>query len=149
MRGRKRNEDNVDAKAIEVVGKDRAVELAAPWTDAKIAIRTSMNPEDTIRLKNSSGRLEDQGDKPFKVADVIQHIVQMPDKDGVLQACVRTILVDDKGNGYASISEGIYSGVFDLMFLRGGPPPFDPPIPVRLDIIRTGKGRRMYKLLPA
>ncbi len=131
------------------VKTDIGSELAAPWTDAKIAIRSSMAPEDTIRIKAAASRLEDQGDKPFEVADIIQHMIEMPDQDGVLQACVRTILVTPKKEGLAAISKGVYDSVFDLMYLRSTPPPFNPPIKCKLQINRTGAGRRVYRVVPA
>lgn len=131
-----------------VVKNGPQYELTVPWGEVKIAIRSSMAPDDTIRIKTLASRLEDVGDKPLEITDVIQHMVEMPDADGVLQACVRTILVDKKKNGYAAISKGVYDSIFDLMFMRNTPPPWDPPIKVQLQVIRTGQGRRVYKIVP-
>jgi hypothetical protein len=132
-----------------VVHDGQRMELTVPWSDTKIAIRSSMGPADTIRIKANAIRLEEVGDKAIEITDVIQHMVEMPDADGVLQACVRTVLVDKNKVGYAAISKGVYDSIFDLMYLRNAPPPWDPPVKCNLQINRTGLGRRVYRIVPA
>lgn len=122
--------------------------LIAPWDPRSVAIWYTCNAERAITLIETALRLEDQGDKPFEICDVVAHKIKMVDKDGVVTWPYRTILVGPGGQGLACVSQYVDESLARLSILRDGPPPWDPPIKVKLMIGRGKAGHRFYKLVP-
>ena len=122
--------------------------IATLWDDQQISIRSTLPPEETLRIKEQAEPLEGNGDKPILIKGVVQHLVDMPDKDGVLQSVVRTIIVTPDGKGYACMSNGVVDSLKDFKYIRGTKPPWDPPIKAQLVIKKSRSGFRVFKLVP-
>ena len=61
---------------------------------------------------------------------------------------IRTVLVDDKGNAFTFVSDGIYQSLRTMIYAMGEGP-YDPPLYV---VVREGESkgrRRFYYLEPA
>jgi hypothetical protein len=134
-------------QAIEVLDQG-AKAMVAPWDAEAILIRSTLPPEDTIRIKSQAVRLETIGDKPIMISDVICHMVEMPDKDGVMQDVVRTILVTPEGKGYAAMSKGVNDSLRDFCYMRKSKPTWNPPVKAQLVITRRANGHILYQLVP-
>lgn len=80
----------------------------------------------------------------FKMVNVFIHTILLTDeKTGEQQECRRTVLFDDQGRTTAFVSDGIITGIENIVTLFG-PPPWDPAIPVRT---KQSKTRRGYNVL--
>jgi len=137
-----------EEKAIVPFDTSGPTALIAPWDPKSVAIWYTCSAEQAVTLIETAGRLEDNGDKPFEICDVVAHKVKMTDDDGVVTWPYRTILVTPKGEGLAAVSQYVEESLARLSILRNGPPPWNPPIKVKLMIGRGKGGHRFYKLVP-
>ncbi len=137
-----------DEKGMVPYDPEGPTALIAPWDPKSVAIWYTCGAEQAIALIETAMRLEDQGDKPFEICDVIAHKIKMVDKDGVVTWPYRTILVTPKGEGLAAVSAYVDESLARLSILRNGPPPWNPPVKVKLMIGRGKGGHHFYKLVP-
>ena len=140
----------------QIVTKQGSTSLA-PWESGEVpAISTTLSAEATLQIINDAMAGADARDKPIKLVDVVCHQVTVNSTeivDGkettVESEELRTILVDDKGVGYAFVSKGIIQSLKQLCSLLDVLPPFDPPLSVKIVEKPTGRGFRVYRVVPA
>ncbi len=75
----------------------------------------------------------------INLKDVLIHNVQIADEDtGELIQQARTVLIDDKGKTYASVSGGVI-GSLQKIFAIFGPPTYIPPMKITARRVKTRK----------
>ena len=94
-------------------------------------------------LNNSETRLDDHKGEVLSIVDVVAHSVRLRDNDGNLKDCLRTVLIDQNGTTYATVSEGVLSSLSKIFALIS-PPPFDPPLELTAKELKT---RNNFKVL--
>lgn len=105
---------------------------------SKITIYNAINKADE-KLDNHKGEV-------LKIRDVVAHTVSLVDENtGEILDCLRIVLVDEKGVGYESISQGIYSSL-QKIFAVVGLPTWDEPLQIKCVEQRTRKGFKTLTL---
>lgn len=83
------------------------------------------------------------------LGDYIIHPITLEDTEtGEMVDAARTLLVQPSGPPVAFASVGVLKSIARIAWSVQHPPPFDPPIKVRLVQKPAGKGKRVYKLIP-
>lgn len=85
---------------------------------------------------------------PIVVKYYYAHPVEMTDdKTGEIRETIRCVLITTDNQAYGFVSDGI---ALDLARLANvfGNRPFDPPIPLKVSVVKTRQGFRMYKIDP-
>lgn len=97
-------------------------------------------------LTGAVAKLSDRINQTIKVKDVIFQGVQLIDEDtGEVNAAVRIIVEQANGQLLGCTSAGIHQA-FGLLFQMEGPPPWKPPLSLKVKQIETGSGRRFFTL---
>lgn len=105
---------------------------------SKIAIYNAISKDDE--------KLDDHKGEILKIKDIVAHTVTLADEEsGEVLNLVRIILIDDKGVGYASISQGVYSSI-QKIFAIVGMPTWDEPMKLKCVEQKTRKGFKTLTL---
>lgn len=80
---------------------------------------------------------------------VFQAVTVTDDNTGDQVDTVRTILLDDKGEAYYAISDGLVGSLRDFFGILGWPDTWPEPLPVQIVEERSRRGRRFMKLILA
>lgn len=109
-------------------------DLTAPAQACYCSI-TAETEKEKVALFNATnaptGRLKAMINKPIKVKDVFVEVVQCVNKEtGEVKKCPRTVLIDDKGNSYTAVSQGVFSALRKLFAIFGTPDTWEKPITV-------------------
>lgn len=106
--------------------------------ESKIKIYNALNNADT--------QVEKMINKEIMLTDVLAHALTLPDMNtGELRECLRIVLIDENGVGYACISEGIASSLQKIMATIGSAP-WNPALKVRPVYQTTKKGYKVMTL---
>lgn len=85
--------------------------------------------------------------KPFNLKDVIIQTVVVNDNESKEdRPTLRTILITDKGEAYAAVSEGLFNSVRNLFGLVGSPATWAAPLPVVVKRVRGRSGFFFFTL---
>lgn len=85
----------------------------------------------------------------INVAYIYCHKVEMVDpRSGEVTEAFRTVLVDEKGEAYGFVSDGILQAAIGI-FKAYNFGQIAPPLKVKLETIKTRSGRKMLTLAPA
>lgn len=76
------------------------------------------------------------------------HPVEIEDNQGEMHSVIRTVLIDDEDKAFAFVSDGIVRDL-DMLCSFFGASTFDPPVPIRINRVKTRKGRQLYKIISA
>jgi len=82
----------------------------------------------------------------IKLANVIAQAVEIADDDGVVNETVRVILVDDEGNSYAALSDGLFRSIQNIFGILGQPHEWPNPLPVKVIEAKSRKGFRFFTI---
>lgn len=94
----------------------------------------------------SDYKAADTIDQDFSLAGVLIHRVTMTDSQtGEDRPCFRTVLLDEENSSVGCISDGVTRALVNLEALYG-PPPWNPPLVIRIKQ-HTGKGPNRYYTL--
>jgi Phage Single-stranded DNA-binding protein len=101
-----------------------------------------------IAALNTERSLQDSVGEVIRVANLVGHVVRMTDqRTGEIVDQPRTVLLDGEGNGWAAVSNGV-NGSLKLIVGLVGPPPWDPPLELRVTRVKTNSGFYVLKLVP-
>lgn len=108
-------------------------------------------PEGRALASKCMGKSDFSGEEAmgqtWDVAHVFCHQVELADAEtGQVADAVRTVLVDPAGATLAFCSQGVFKSLAQLAALRGGPPPWDPPLRIKIVQQRTRKKFLVYTL---
>lgn len=103
--------------------------------EAKALVYNAMN--------NPTHRVGDMINQVIAVKDVLAEQIEIAnDETGEVSLAPRVVLIDDKGESYQAVSNGIYNAVKKLIAVFGAPT-WDEPIPVRVKQISFGKNQML------
>lgn len=103
---------NAPSTYCSVQGGDRA---------AKAKVYNAMN--------NPDHKVADFINKTIKVKDVLVEMIELPNEEtGVIEPAPRVVLIDDKGDAYQAVSQGIYNAIKNAIQIFGAPTWDDPLI---------------------
>ncbi len=124
----------------------------APWEpqpgQMAAVVSTLTDPKKIIASMNDTLPMTDLKERPDKFTDVIIHkATVMGEGENEPTDVRRTVLISDKGVNYACVSEGVISSLEQITALIG-PPPWDPPLKLKLIEKQTRRGYRTYRLIP-
>lgn len=77
---------------------------------------------------------------------VFQAISLTDEKTGEVSDAVRTILIDQDGNGYAAVSAGLFGSLRDIFGILGQPATWNEPLPITVDEQKGRKGYKFFKV---
>ena len=141
-----------ELEKVRETSQDGEVKTLAPWDpqpgQMAAIVTTLSDPKQIIAAMNDTLPMTDLKDKPAKFVDVIIHkATVMGEGDEEPTDVRRTVLISDKGVNYAAVSEGVISSIEQISSLYG-PPPWDPPLKLKLIEKQTRRGYRTYRLIP-
>ena len=94
-------------------------------------------------------RVADILNTPIKLANVfIQSYEKVDEETGEVQTKVRTILIDDANNSYASASRGLYNSLLKLFAILGMPDTWEKPIDIKVVEVGMKNGGKTYVIEP-
>ena len=136
----------------------KAIALPKGWPQdvGEVSFITSLNldlPESREMIyKARYGDIPDSKDfinVEFELADYIMHPATRTDeRTGEVQAWIRAVLINKDGEMISCGSWGVVDSLRDLSQLFS-PPPWNPPIKVRLMARSIGNGRSFHYIVPA
>ena len=102
--------------------------------------------EDKKRIYKATGseaqRISDMVNMEISFCDVFVEPVECVNKEtGLVTSAPRVVLIDQDGNGYVSVSVGIYNSVKKIFALFGTPDRWTEPITVKVGQITKGQNR--------
>lgn len=125
---------------------DEGYNLVADLTTAKTQFCSmkAETPEEKARLFNSMNnpdkRLADFINKVIPAKDLYIEVVNCTNQEtGVVTACPRIVIIDDKGTSYQCVSVGIFSALKKCIQIYGAP---TWETPVKLEVVQITKGNR-------
>lgn len=93
-------------------------------------------------------KISDMINKRIKVMHVYIEIIQvMSEQSGEMVNAPRVILIDEQGNGYQAVSNGIYNAVKRMYALFGDPGDWDAPHTVEVQHVSLKDGQHTFNLL--
>ena len=91
-------------------------------------------------INNPTHRVGDYINKVINVKDVVAELIELPDEEtGEPSVCKRVVLIDDKGESYQAVSEGIFNAVKKAIKIFGAPT-WDEPLPVLIKQVNVRSG---------
>ena len=135
-------EDLIKPNAIEV--------LTNPETAFFSSIENDGSRASQIKIYNAINKadkkLDDHKGEVLEIKDVVAHGVTLVDENsGEVVECTRIVLSDKKGEGYESISVGIYSSL-QKIFAIVGMPTWSEPVKMKCIEQKTRKGFKTLTL---
>lgn len=140
---------NTDVPTEVVAVSENRFDAIVPWEGGqkRIAVYSTMPPEDTLNLMVTAGKIRDQLNKVLLVTDVIVHRATVVDQDGEDIPGRRTVLVCTDGNAYAGMSEGVMDSL-ELIVAAYGPPPWTDGLELVPVAVETRRGFTTFRLVP-
>lgn len=93
-------------------------------------------------------KISDMINKRIKVMHVYIEIIQvLSEQSGEMVNAPRVILIDEQGNGYQAVSNGIYNAVKRMYALFGDPGDWDAPHTVEVQHVSLKDGQHTFNLL--
>ena len=93
-------------------------------------------------------KISDMINKRIKVMHIYIEIIQvLSEQSGEMVNAPRVILIDEQGNGYQAVSNGIYNAVKRMYALFGDPGDWDAPHTVEVQHVSLKDGQHTFNLL--
>lgn len=97
--------------------------------------------------ENATGLVKDNLNKTINLKDLfIQKYSKVDETTGEFKEKTRTILIDDKGNSYASASTGLFNSLKKLLGIMGTPDTWTTPLPIQVVETKTKNGNNTYTI---
>lgn len=91
-------------------------------------------------MNNPQHKVGDFINKVIKVKDVFVEVIDLPNEEtGVIESAPRVVLIDDKGEAYQAVSQGIFNAVKNAMQVFGRPT-WDDPLPCLIKQVSVKNG---------
>lgn len=91
-------------------------------------------------MNNPQHKVGDFINKVIKVKDVFVEVIDLPNEEtGVIESAPRVVLIDDKGEAYQAVSQGIFNAVKSAMLVFGQPT-WDDPLPCLIKQVSVKNG---------
>lgn len=138
----------------EIVKVDGGVQGAIQSLNkGEVTVYSSIKGDDfeskkaTLNATTNSVAIADNLGKTISLANIIVQAIDMEDeKTGEVSEQPRVILIDDEGNAFHAISQGIFKSLENLLGILGAPDTWPAPVPVQVVEERGRKGYRYYTI---
>ena len=91
-------------------------------------------------MNNPQHKVGDFINKVIKVKDVFVEVIDLPNEEtGAIESAPRVVLIDDKGEAYQAVSQGIFNAVKNAMQVFGQPT-WDDPLPCLIKQVSVKNG---------
>lgn len=129
--------------ANEIVQVDLSKELSAASNTTYCSIQGG-DRKTLAKVYNAANnpthRVGDFINKTINVKDVLVEIIDIADEEtGEVEQAPRVVLIDDKGEAYQSVSQGMFSAIKKAIQIFGVPT-WDDPLPMTIKQVNVGKG---------
>lgn len=140
------NPDNLPVLALRQLPMEQ-------WQELTGRLVTSLDPaiKDQARLLlratqgSATFTADDLLKQDIEVVHVVLHPVSIETEDGELIQITRSVLISPSGETAGFASDGVIKSLQSLASIYG-PPPWNPPLRLKLVQVNTRKGRRYYCL---
>lgn len=138
------------AVAEEVIINDLAAtrtyniaELAAPEQNTFCSVDPALGAEAKKLIYNASNnpdhKIDDYINKTIALKDVFVEIIEIADEDGTIEQAPRIVLIDDAGESYQCVSNGVWGSLKKLITVFGEPT-YAEPINVTVKQVKVKRG---------
>lgn len=94
-------------------------------------------------MNNPTHKVGDCINKTLKIKDVLAEIIELEDEEtGELKSVPRVVLIDDKGESYQAVSNGIFNAVKKAIAVFGSPT-WDEPLEIIIKQVSLGKNQML------
>lgn len=94
-------------------------------------------------MNNPKHRLGDCINKKLKIKDVLAEIIELENEEtGEMQSAPRVVLIDENGESYQAVSNGIFNAVKKAIAVFGAPT-WDEPLEILVKQISFGKNQML------
>lgn len=91
-------------------------------------------------MNNPEHKVGDMINKTIKVKDVLVEIIELANEEtGEIEEAPRVVLIDDKGQAYQAVSQGIFSAVKNAIQVFGAPT-WEEPLPCLIKQVPVKSG---------
>ena len=94
---------------------------------------------DIIVYDVAAHKIDDFINKQIALKDLFVEIIEIADEDGTVEQAPRIVLIDDKGESYQCVSNGVW-GSLKKMFAVYGAPTYEEPINVVVKQVKVKRG---------
>lgn len=105
------------------------------------------NKEGQIKLLgaiNDAEPIDEHLDEVINLTDFVAQIVEFVDEAGEMQEGIRVVLLDDAGNSYAAMSEGILKSLQTFVSVLGDPAGWKEPLPIKIVRVKSRRGFQFF-----
>lgn len=131
------------SEEIVVAKNDIAGELSADAQSVYCSIQGGTREQKALiynSVNNPTHKVGDFINKTINVKDVVAELIELPDEvTGELALCKRVVLIDDKGESYQAVSEGIFNAIKKAIKIFGAPT-WNEPLPVLIKQVKVRNG---------
>lgn len=94
-------------------------------------------------MNNPTHRVGDCINKKLMIKDVLAEVIDLENEEtGELQQVPRVVLIDEKGESYQAVSNGIFNAVKKAIAVFGAPT-WDEPLPIVIKQVSLGKNQML------
>lgn len=145
MENVKENQLTVNNQSVEVMAENE--NFVMDLTQERVTCFCSFEPKTLQEKKrfyniinSSSKRIGDCINETINMKDVYVEIVKCTNKEtGEVTECPRTIIIDDKGEGYQAVSLGIFGALKKIFQVFGQPNTWDTVLPIKVKQVTKGE----------
>lgn len=118
-------------------------ELAKPEDNTFCSVNPELGADAKKLIYNASNnpthKIDDFINKQIALKDLFVEIIEIADEDGTVEQAPRIVLIDDKGESYQCVSNGVW-GSLKKMFAVYGAPTYEEPINVVVKQVKVKRG---------
>lgn len=130
------------AQETAIVQVDLSKELSAESNTTYCSIQGG-DRKTLARVYNAANNPEHKvGDfinKTINVKDVLVELIDIENEDGSVEQAPRVVLIDEKGEAYQSVSQGMFNAIKNAIAIFGAPT-WDDPLPMLIKQVSVKNG---------
>ena len=133
--------NNADIEVAQSFG-----EVASGQVKTTVDMSTEEGQDTVYDAITDAEPLNEHLEEPIALKDIVFQGVELTTEQGEIVTVARTILIDDKGKSFATVSETVIRDLHNLIDIKGAPSKWTHPQVVEFKEVRGKKGNRFYKM---
>lgn len=93
---------------------------------------------------NDAEPIDEHLDEVINLTDFVAQVVEFVDEAGEMQEGIRVVIIDDEGNSYAAMSEGILKSLQTFVSVLGDPSGWEEPLPIKIVRVKSRRGFQFF-----
>jgi hypothetical protein len=131
----------------EITVADKFAEKERGAVSTTIDMSTDAGQDLVFEALTTAEPLNEHLEEDIALKDIVFQGVELTSKEtGEIVPATRTVLIDDKGKGYSTVSSQVISALRTLVDIKGDPTTWKAPQHVQVVERRSNSGRRFYSL---